>query len=217
MRIQRAFLRRVVSYLIDAGVRQFVDLGSGIPTAGNVHEVAHAVDPDSRVLYVDNKSDVVAESRSILNGKRNVAVALADLTRPDQVLDSPERKALIDLSQPVAVLLIDVLHLVPDEDDPTDLVGNYLDALCSGSYLSISHTTSRDTLVDGLVLANRMYHTLLPQLTVRDPIALKEFFKRLDVIEPGIVPIPLWRPQPDQDTDRNPKQFPGYAGLGRKP
>ena len=141
MRVNRAFMRRGVRHLVDAGIRNFLDLGSGIPTVGNVHEIAQAVDPTSRVVYVDNDPVAVAHSREILNGNDRAMAIRADLREPAAVLDDPEvnRLLLLGLGEPMAVLMSAGLHFVPDDEEAAALVATYRDAMPSGSYLVVSH------------------------------------------------------------------------------
>jgi SAM-dependent methyltransferase len=217
VRVQRAFLRRAVRHLAESGVRQFLDLGSGLPTAGNVHETAKSVHPDCRVLYVDVDPVVVAESRDLLVDQPSVAYAQADLRKHEQVFDSQEFATVLDPRQPTAVLLVDILHFVSDLDHPAQLVRSYLDRLPDDSYLVISHITSDDkALTSGLSLTNQIYHTSLPPLRFRDLTEIAELLLGLELISPGLVPIPLWNPEPDDEVGRDPEHFPGYAGVGRK-
>jgi S-adenosyl methyltransferase len=218
VRIHRAFLRRVTAWLAMAGVRQFIDLGSGAPTVGNVHEVAQAIDPTCRVIYTDVDPVVVTEGRELLDGNTDAAYVRADLREPDQILNCPERRALIDLNEPVAVLLVDVLHFVPDSDEPAKLVKKYLDELCPGSYLALSHMGADDGVVAAMKMFNQMYGTRLPTLTFRGSDRIADFCAGLELIDPGIVPVPLWRPVgTDPDADRNPGHFHDRAVLARKP
>ena len=135
----RAFLRRAVRLLAgEAGIRQFIDLGSGLPTQGNVHEIAQAAVPDARVVYVDNDAMVVTHSRALLAGDNTAAIE-ADLRDPDSVMGHPEVRELIDFDQPIALLLMAILHFVPDDEDPYGIVARFRDALPAGSYLALSH------------------------------------------------------------------------------
>src|SRR5689334_8693366 len=140
-RQNRNFLRRAVQYLAHQGVRQFLDLGSGIPTVGNVHEIAQRDAPGSRVVYVDIEPVAVSHSRTLLEDNPDTAVAQLDLRRPDQVLDSPEVRDLLDLTRPVAVLAVAVLHFLPDSDDPAGVLARYRDAVAPGSRLVVSHAS----------------------------------------------------------------------------
>jgi hypothetical protein len=216
VRVYRALLGRVVRYLVRSGVRQFLDLGSGLPTAGNVHEVAQDLNPDCRVVYIDVDPLVVAESHKLLAGTRNVAIVLADLRQSEQVLDATAQCGLLDLSAPVAVLAIDVLHHIPDVDNPATLIAAYMNAVCPGSYLSIAHNGDDEALVAGLATFYGFYRIPVPPLTFRNSTRVAEFFDKLDLVEPGVVPIPLWRPESGEDLSADPECFPACCGLGRK-
>jgi hypothetical protein len=137
----RAFLGRVVHFLAQAGIRQFLDIGSGLPTQGNVHEVAHAVAPDARVVYVDYDPIVIAHSRELLSGVDNATVIQADVRQPDSIIGNPKVGKVIDFEQPVAVLLVGLLHLVADSDNPAAIVARFRAAMTSGSYLAFCHIT----------------------------------------------------------------------------
>src|SRR5262245_31524913 len=141
MQANRAFLRRAVLFLIDQGIRQFLDIGSGIPTLGNVHEVAQKHAPESRVVYVDIDPVAVAHSRHILAGDERTVVIQEDLRRPERILDHPDVCGLIDFNEPVGLLLVAVVHFVPDSDDPAGVIGRLRDALAPSSYLVLSHFT----------------------------------------------------------------------------
>ncbi len=217
VRAYRALLGRVARYLVGVGVEQFLDLGSGLPTAGNVHNIAQAIDPKCRVVYVDIAPDIVVEGHTVLASNDSAAVVCADLRQPEQVLDAAQRTGLLDLGAPVAVLMIDVLHHIPDTDNPVQFTQTYVEAVCPGSYLTVAHTSDGEALVSGLAMFHRFYHIPVPPLTFRNSTQLKDFFTGLDLVEPGIVPIPLWRPEQDGDVDTDPEHFPAWCGLGRKP
>jgi hypothetical protein len=218
VRVYRALLGRVVRYLVEAGVRQFLELGSGLPTAGHVHEVAQAADSQCRVVYVDSNPAVVAQSQAVLAGTGNAGVVCADLRDPQQVLDAVQRTRLLDLDAPVAVLLIDVLHHIPDTENPAGFIAAYIDRICSGSYVAIAHTSDDDeNLVTGLAMFRKLYYQLAPPLTFRSPPQAPDFFTGLNIVEPGIVSLPLWHPDPDDDLSSNPDHFPAWCGLGHKP
>jgi S-adenosyl methyltransferase len=216
VRVYRALLGRVVRYLVRSGVRQFLDLGSGLPATGNVHEVAQDLNPDCRVVYVDVDPLVVAESHKLLAGNRNAAIVLADLRQPEQVFDAAAQCGLLDLSAPVAVLAIDVLHHIPDVDNPAALIATYMNAACPGSYLSIAHNGDDETLIAGLAIFYGFYRIPVPPLVFRNHTRVAELFDNLDIVEPGIVPIPLWRPESGEDLSADPECFPACCGLGRK-
>lgn len=215
VRCQRAMVRRMVQYLVESGVRQFLDLGSGVPTEGYVHEVAQDAEPESRVVYVDIDPGIVHDGRELLADHDNVTFLQADIRQPDQVLESPELHRLLDLSEPVAVLMTETLLHIPDSDNPAAVVAAYKDAICSGSYLGLSHFSENELLLSGLTLFSRMFG-LPPAVTLREPEQLAGFFTGLDLVEPGIVPVPLWRPVAGEETDRNPELAGVYVGLGRK-
>jgi hypothetical protein len=217
VRVYRMLLGRMVRYLVGMGVRQFLDLGSGLPTAGNVHDVAQDLDPGCRVVYVDIDPEVVAESHNLLAGNHDAAIVLADLRQPEQVLDATGRCGLLDLGAPVAVLAIDMLHHIPDVDNPAWFITAYMDALCPGSYASVAHTGDDEALITGLAAFHDVYHIPVPPLTFRNPTQIAGFFDELDLVEPGIVPVPLWRPESDEDPSPHPEHFPAYCGLGQKP
>src|SRR4051794_27903094 len=139
----RAFLHRTVRYMLDRGVRQFLDIGSGIPTSGNVHETAQQVEPEARVLYVDHDPVAVAHSELLLRDEPRADVLQADLRRPDEIFEAPQLRDLLDLSQPVGVLMIAVLHFVAPEDEPEAFVGRLRELLPAGSHLAISHGTGQ--------------------------------------------------------------------------
>lgn len=216
VRIHRAFLRRVTTWLAHAGVRQFIDLGSGTPTVGNVHETAQEIDPECRVIYTDIDPVVVAEGRDLLIGNENTAYLNADLRAPEQVFDSPEFKSLIDLGEPTAVLLVDVLHFVAEQDDPQALVRAYTAPMCDGSYLAVSHMGADAGITDAMQMFSRMYGGSLPKMTFRGTAEMIRFAAGMELVDPGIVPVPMWKPDSAPDIDRNPDHFHDMAFLARK-
>jgi hypothetical protein len=216
----RKFLRRAVEVLADAGARQFIDLGSGLPTQGNVHEIAQAAAPGSRVVYVDNDPMVVAHSRALLAGDNTVAIE-GDLRQPDKVLGHPEVRELIDFGQPVALLLLAILHFVPDDEDPFGIVARYRDALPAGSHLAISHGTrdipqrpdlSPEEMADMGAKVEQLYQLTTGSLVTRTRAEVERFFDGLELLEPGVVEIQRWRP------DGRSSLLPGgfYGGVARK-
>jgi hypothetical protein len=217
MRANRAFLGRAVRYLVhEAGIRQFLDIGSGIPTAQNVHEVAQAAAPGSRVVYVDNDEVAVAHSRLMLEDIPDAAVIQADLREPAKILADPETQLLIDFAQPVALLLLAVLHFVPDEADPAQIMATLRDAVCPGSYLVICHAC-RDVRPDTADNATTVYTSrVAAQLRVRTRDEIAALFDGFTLVEPGLVWIPEWRPDSPADVPENPEQFWALVGVARR-
>jgi hypothetical protein len=203
----RSFLRRAVRYLVEQGITQFLDLGSGIPTSGNVHEIA----PSARVLYVDHDEVAVAHSDLLLAGNPNATMLAADLTTPSVVLDAPITREFLDFSRPIGLLMVAVLHFVPDASDPAAIVAAYRDALPAGSYVALSHLTAdhQPEAMAGVVEAMR---------NSRDPMYFRAYddvvpmFSGLSLVSPGLVSAPSWRPDAGL---RDPGPDGVYAGLGQ--
>jgi S-adenosyl methyltransferase len=212
----RAFLGRAVRYLArDAGMRQFLDIGTGIPAAGNVHEVAQEIVPDARVLYVDNDPIVLAHARALITGHPagKTAFIHADLRRPEEILGDPALSATLDLDQPVALMLVGILMHLRDSDDPYGIVATLLDALPSGSYLTITHPTADFNAEAMAGIAGSNEQAGIP-FTPRSRAEIEKFFTGLDLVEPGVVPVLLWRP--DEELTEDPRSAYLYAGIGRK-
>lgn len=216
MQANRGFLRRAVDVLVGAGVRKFLDLGSGIPTVGNVHEVAQRAAPDSRVVYVDNDPVAVEHSRALLAGDDRTAVVQADLRDPDAVLADDAVRALLAGDGPTAVLMVAVLHFVPADADPAALVARFRDAVPAGSYLALSHATPGGETARAAEHRDLYQRTPTP-MTMRTRDEVVALFDGWDMLEPGVVTFPLWRPEPGAPVVDRPEQFPGLAGVGRKP
>lgn len=198
VRENRAFMRRVVRYLVkEAGIRQFLDVGTGLPTSPNVHEIAQAAAPEARIAYVDNDPIVLVHARALLTSSREGKTSYidADMRDPASILSSPELQATLDLSQPVALLLIAILHFIPDQDEPYLIVSRLIDALPAGSCLALSHLTSEfDPVVwEGIseVAANGGMN-----LRVRSLPEIGRFFDGLELVEPGVQAVSRWRPDP---------------------
>ncbi|MGW0697862.1 SAM-dependent methyltransferase [Streptomyces sp. NPDC002867] len=217
MQANRAFMRRAVNYAVGEGISQFLDIGSGIPTFGNVHEVARAADPEARVVYVDHDAVAVAHSRTILAGDERSDVVCADLRKPGQILDSPEVTGLLDLERPVALLLVAVLHFLEDEDDPYAAVAELRDALAPGSLLIITHASYEGIPVPEDVAggAVAVYDEIRNPLVMRTREQIAAFFEGYDMVEPGLVAMPHWRPDTPVDQE-DPYAFSGFSGVGRK-
>ncbi len=214
VRANRDFLARVVRYLVGpAGIRQFLDLGTGIPSANNTHEVAQSVNPSARVVYVDNDPIVLAHARALLTGtsRGSTDYIQADLRHPEPILQ--EARRTLDFDQPIAVMLLGVLHLVQDDEDPWGIVERLMAAVPVGSYLAISHPALE--IHPGQEEAQRRYNERVstPQ-TLRTRADVARFFANLELVEPGLVQVHQWRPdQDDADQDDAPT---AHGGLARK-
>ncbi|MEV3886217.1 SAM-dependent methyltransferase [Streptomyces griseoincarnatus] len=216
MQANRAFMRRAVRFAVSEGVTQFLDIGSGIPTFGNVHEVAQAADPEARVMYVDRDPVAVAHSKVVLEGNDHADVLAADLRKPQEILGSDEVGRLIDLNRPVALLLVAILHFVEEADDPYGAVAELRGALAPGSMLVLTHAT-----YEGIPLpperaegAVDVYRDMRNPLIMRTRDEIARFFEGYDMVEPGLVPMPRWRPDTAPE-DEDPYAFSGLAGVGR--
>jgi SAM-dependent methyltransferase len=212
----RAFLSRAVAYLAEAGVRQFLDIGSGIPTRGNVHEVAQKTAPDSRVVYVDIDPIAVSHSRQILVGNDRCTVIQEDFRNWEAIVDHAETQKMLDFDQPVALLLVALLHVIPDSDDPHAIVARLRDRLAPGSYLVIGHGTQDSRPLEGKELEqlSKQTPTTLSSRTLSE---VERFFTGFDLVDPGVVWAPLWRPESPDEIPDNPADSSNYAGVGRKP
>jgi len=220
-RSNRAFVHRAARFLVEHGIRQFLDIGSGIPTQGNVHDVVQRVAPQSRVVYVDIDTVAVAESLEILEGNPHATAVRADLRDPRGILEHPATRQLLDFDQPVAVLLAAVLHFVADDDMAHQVVKELVSTVVPGSYLLVSHGTADGIPVQevktGEVAEVYRRQTATPS-TQRTRAQVQRFFAGLDLVDPGLVWTADWRPDPTQTdpTDGNPRRSMAWAGLGRK-
>ncbi|MEU8248408.1 SAM-dependent methyltransferase [Nonomuraea sp. NPDC048916] len=222
-RQNRALIGRVVQYLCDQGITQFLDLGSGLPAQENVHEVARRFTPDARVVYVDNDPVAAAHGRALLADPARVAMVEADVRRPEQVLAHPEVTALLDFDRPVAVLMMFLLHLVPDEDDPQGFVAAYRDALAPGSYLAVTHVAG-DVAPAVTARISEFYRQANTPFCPRSYEEVAAFFGDFELIPPGLAtgmgPEVVWPfADPDPETtmflDEDIARL-GLAGIGRK-
>jgi hypothetical protein len=215
-RANRAFLGRAVRFLAaEAGIRQFLDIGSGIPTQNNVHQVAQDAAPGARVLYADIDDVAVAHSRLILDGHPDTAVIQADVRDPASILADPETQLLIDFTQPVAVLLLAVLHFIPDDDSPEQLVATLRAALAPGSYLVVSHGCS-DLRPEVASKVEAVYKSkVAAQGRVRTSAEIARFFDGFTLVDPGLVWLPQWRPERPQDVPDHPEEYWLKAGVGQ--
>ena len=215
-RDNRSFLGRVVRYLaVQAGIRQFLDLGSGLPTQANVHELAQGVVPDVRVVYVDHDPLVASHGRALLASGDRVAVALADLRDPAGVVQHPDVAGLLDWTQPVAVLCTSTLHFVAEEDEPHKIIAEYREHMAPGSYLVITHGTMEADPAGERAKATWAYRQASSQLHVRPLADVRRFFDGFELVEPGLVWITEWRPEPGTAPTGRAKSMRG--GVGRRP
>lgn len=214
-RESRMLLRRATRELVRAGVRQFLDIGSGLPTAGNVHEIAHEIDPEVRVVYIDNDPVVLAHGRALLADEVTTTVVQADLRHPDGIFDNPEVRALLDFDQPVAVFLASILHHFDDSDDPWALSRKIRDRISSGSYMLITHFyDSGDPVCREVEQA--LLEGGLGSGWFRTKEQIERFFEGMDVLEPGVVAANEWRPDAETPTDSTTHHLLA-GGLARKP
>jgi hypothetical protein len=215
----RAFLQRAVRFLVSQGIDQFLDLGSGVPTVGNVHEIVQAANPDAKVVYVDYEPVAYHAARDLLTGNSSATIIQADVREPDVILDHPQARALLDFTRPIGLIMAAVLHFIPDRDRPGDLVSRYKAALAPGSQLAISHTSIDEApddiraevarLQDGFTSATEQFH-----MRGRDEIA--SWFSGTDLVPPGLVAMCDWRPD-GPVTDEQQRINYSYAGVGRVP
>jgi trans-aconitate methyltransferase len=217
-RADREFLGRAVRYLAgEAGVRQFLDIGTGIPTANNTHQVAQAIAPEARIVYTDNDPVVLAHARALLTSTLpgRTDYIDADLREPDKILGSASET--LDFSQPVAVLLLAILGFISDSEDPHAIVARLMDALPSGSYLVISHPAK--DVSDEMAEAARIWNERSPyEIVLRSPAVIARFFEGMELLEPGVVQLPQWRPDPPEPDigSATSQVVPHYCGIGRK-
>jgi hypothetical protein len=218
-RLNRSFLRRAVLYLLDRGIRQFLDIGSGVPTVGNVHEIVQRADPAGRVVYVDKDPVAVAHSELLLKGNDRAAVIEADLRDPEYVFAQPAAERLLDLDEPVGLLVVMMLHFVPESWQPTDILGRYRDAIAPGSHLVLSHVTADQRPDQINEAADMIARSKSPdQLTYRSHTEVVALFAGYELVEPGVVGCGLWHPGGPGDISQDPDvNAHVYAGVGRKP
>lgn len=216
-RDNRAFLQRAVRAFAEAGIRQFIDVGTGLPTQGNVHEIAQQVDPTSRVVYVDNDPIVLAHARALLTSNPQGATAYidADLRDPDVIFRHPDLRNLIDFDQPVGLLMIAVLHFITDEEDPWGLVSRYRSYLPAGSHIAIAHATNEDRPAEAVQKMTDVYKKASAPFNFRTRKQILAFFDGLNLLDPGLVPCPDWRRDPNTKTSLSAGW--NLAGVGALP
>ncbi|MGH3772541.1 MAG: SAM-dependent methyltransferase [Pseudonocardiaceae bacterium] len=216
-RINRAFLRRVVLFMVESGIRQFLDIGSGIPTVGNVHEVAQRADPECRVVYVDKESVAVAHSELLLAGNDRAAVIRANLRDVEYVLDDPKTQGLLDFGQPIGLLMLWALHFIPDSWDLVGILARYRDRVAPGSYLAVSHGTA-DSNLAGVTEVLQLYRNVSDPVYFRSHAEILRLFAGFELVEPGLVGSAFWRPSgPGDISDNSEMNTASYGGVGRKP
>ncbi|GAA0438675.1 hypothetical protein Acor_78900 [Acrocarpospora corrugata] len=196
-RQNRAFMRRAIRHVMaDAGIRQFIDIGTGLPTEGNVHEIVHAHDPDATIVYVDNDPVVLAHSRAILSRTPHTATLRGDLRQPLDILSTPALRDLIDFSKPVAVLLVAVLHFLTEDDKPGEVIARLRDSLAPGSHLILSHVTA-DERAHAAQQGAAVYRKASSSITLRNRQQIMDLFEGFELIPPGMVKLHDWRPDED--------------------
>jgi hypothetical protein len=217
----RAFLRRAVHFLLDQGVRQFLDIGSGIPTVGNVHEVAQQRQPDARVVYVDLDEVAVTHGRALLASNPYATVLQADARQAQVILQHPETVRLIDFKEPVGVLAVALLHFIPDDAEAEQVIRSLVTAIAPGSYLVFSHALGEPTVAltpDGLERATAVYQQSTSPFTVRTRERIGQLLDGLELVDPGLVLVPLWRPEGPEDVLlAEPERASVLAAVGRRP
>ncbi len=212
-RENRAFLRRAVRYMARQGVRQFIDIGSGLPTAGNTHEIAQEIIPGARVVYVDHDPVVLAHGRALLAADDNTTVATADLHSPDDVLGHAQTTKLIDFDEPVGVLLIAMVHFLTTEERPY-VMGRLRDALAPGSHITATHTSTDGQSPEAIARIEEVYATTPTPIYLRSREEIAPFFDGFELVPPGLVMLDEW--QPDlEDPGPAPTRW-MYGGVGRK-
>jgi hypothetical protein len=215
-RENRDLLGRAVRFLVgEAGIRQFIDIGAGLPTQANVHEVAHQLDPGARVVYVDVDPMVLVHGRALLAIKQTTTVIQADARQPEAIIGHPDLRALIDFDEPVAVLFVAILHLLPAEADPTGIVACFRDAMAAGSYLVITHATNDARPELAAKVATEFRRRMLgTPLVPRCRAEIAQFFDGFELLAPGLVFPNRWRPTSLGDNNDGAQWM--YAGVGRK-
>ena len=221
-RASRAFLRRVVRYLVaEAGIRQFLDLGSGLPTQGNVHEIAHEIDPSVRVVYVDNDPMVLAHARALLTDAHTTTVVQADIRQPQVILDHPEVRQFIDFQQPVGLLLLAILHHLNDDEDPAGVAARLIDPLAPGCYVAVSHFhnpgEAHPDAARKALEVEKIFNQTLGTGRWRTRAEILGYFAGLELIDPGVVPLAEWRPVPGEIPDQTDTYHTFVGGVARKP
>jgi hypothetical protein len=210
-RENRDFLRRAVRWMAQQGIDQFIDLGAGLPTQGNVHQVAQEIQPQAHVVYVDNDPIVLAHGQALLATAPTVEVITADLRRPDDILEHPTTRRLIDFSRPVGLLMFAVFHFLPAEERPRELIDTYLSRLPAGSLVGFSHVTMDGFPADAVAEAAAIYQRATSPMIPRSQAEIAFLLDGLDLVEPGLVRTWQWHPDPDDELRTNA----AYGAVGR--
>jgi hypothetical protein len=214
--VNRAFLQRAVSLMLEEGIDQFLDLGSGIPTVGNVHETAQVANPEARVVYVDIDPVAVAHGRAMLVDDDRATIISADIRDAETILVQPEVRELLDFERPLGLLQVAILHFVVDDEEAYRVVRTFSDALAPGSFMAISHSASEVSFPGGGKLAELFGQASSIRTRSRDQVL--RLFEGFELLEPGLVLTPLWRPEsPDDLFVAEPERSFNMAGVGRKP
>ena len=213
--LNRAFLQRVVAMMVEEGIDQFLDLGSGIPTVGNVHEAARAVNPEARVVYVDSDAVAVTHGRTMLADDPRTTIIRADILKPEAILTHPEVHALLDFERPLGLLLVATLPLIADDEDASRVVRSFGQALAPGSLMAISHSAA-EAKIPGLKKLQELFGQASAAVS-RYRCQIEGYFDGFELVEPGLVPTPQWRPEsPDDLLVSEPERVYFVAGVGRK-
>ena len=212
----RAFLHRVIRYLVgEAGIRQIVDIGAGLPTVGNTHEIALQASPDARVVYVDHDPVVLSHARNMLHGVPNTAIIERDLLAPDEILADPVLRSLIDFGEPAAFLFLSILHFVSDEADPARLIARLVEPFPAGSHVAISHATP--DAVPEVNDVERVFDEATEQAHVRSRVDIAKLVAGMEILEPGLAWPPEWRPDPGDRVPANAAESYYCVVVARKP
>jgi hypothetical protein len=213
-RVNRAFVRRAVKYLVgEAGITQLIDIGPGLPTQGNVHEVAHDACPATRVVYVDHDPIVLAHARNMLAGADNVAIIARDMREPEEILADGQLRELIDFEKPVGILFVSMLHFLRDEDDPGAIIQRLLAPFPAGSYVALTHGTA--DAAPNVQDAAKVYQQATTTMHVRTREHVRSLVTGMEMIEPGLVWTPQWRPEPGDPQMDHPSDCYYYALVAR--
>ena len=216
-RMNRSFLRRAVKFMVDNGIDQFLDLGSGIPTVGNVHEIAQSINPDVRVVYVDNEPVAVSHSRRMLAGQPNTVIIDADLRDTRAVLGHPLTQRMLDFNRPIGLLMVAIFHFIPDSDHPVEILARYREALRGGGFLAISHFTGDDQAVRLAANGTHWYQQTTNPLVMRSRTEFESLLHDVELVPPGVTWVQQWHADDSEPELADPSESAIYAAVGRLP